>query len=283
MANLGEGECLPAGCQWRVLDPATGKDELLMQLAGPPLNVYWDRDQTIVHYRLGDKLYRLPWKFGAQSESILSLPSQVVHVPEAVVDIWRDRQNGAWRIKTLESIEGQPMAGVWEYSYSGGEWSVLKRIPTECECGDCPCANVVNDMVQPESRIALDELLEAMRVATYLERIRPGEPWNDGSHEIPSTTARDAAIRFEVALGDTYHAMAPLVYLGKARGEQKIIYGKNEPCYDQLAFQEDGGFLLVAAEFSGGCARVVAMHSGEILTTLAETSKHAVWINPPAR
>lgn len=244
------------------------------------MNVHWDSGFTAVYFRAADKAYRLAWKFGAQPEELFRFPGPLRAIPDAIVDFWRDSQSGAWRMKTLESVDNQPVAGVWEYSATTQRWTVLKKMPTECECGGCPCADVVNHFVRRADAWPLVDLLESMRVEHHLQRVEPGGVWSEGARVFSFPSAAGGAIRVDVSLGDTYHAMAPLVYLNE-RGEERVIYGKDEPCYGQLAFGEEGGFLLVAAEYTGECARVVEIQTGKTLATFPTSSKDAVWMKLP--
>jgi hypothetical protein len=46
-AHVADGRCEPEGCQWRVLDPETSNDELVIALPAPPSRAFWDGDQAV--------------------------------------------------------------------------------------------------------------------------------------------------------------------------------------------------------------------------------------------
>ena len=83
-------------------------------------------------------------------------------------------------------------------------------------------------------------------------------------------------------MGDSYHAIAPITVNTGTGNEPVTVYAKGSACGDQIAFKEEDGFVLLAAEFTGGCARVVNLQSGQIVANLPETAPQALWANRPA-
>jgi hypothetical protein len=282
VANLGDAGCIPPGCEWRILHPSTGRSDVLWRLPGPPLNVYWDSGFTAVYYRVADTVYRQLWRVGATPEVVVTVPRQLVvpqdAIRESIDDLWRDRESDAWRLLSVELRDTQATAAVWEYSAVTRQWRILQS-STECDLGGSVC-DAVSSFVAPESRVTLKRLLDEMRVEHHLERTEPAGIWNEGPRTFPSTTTPGAAIRVGVVLGDTYHAWAPLWHVSSAAVEA-LVYGKVEGCYEQLAFKEIAGVLLVAEEFTGACARVVSMATGAVSATLPSTSRSAVWVSAP--
>jgi hypothetical protein len=288
LANVsatGESCRVPDGCEWRMVDPHSGHDELIMTLAGVPLNVWWDPAFTVVHYRLASKLYRAAWSVGANPEEVITVPAVLARRPDIIVDLWKDATSGKWRIKSLD-YEGtgndeRAIASVWEYNAQTDDWVVLDRQPSECGCGDCPCAEIMNHWVRPAPRAALHELLDNMRVASHLEGASAREEWAEGRRAFNSTTFPDTSYQLNLILGDSYHAMAPFVLSRGGGKKPQTIYDKGGACGDQLAFQKEEGFLLLTAEFTGGCARLVNLSSGHAVVNLPATTQSAVWANRP--
>jgi hypothetical protein len=282
VANLGLAGCVPPGCEWYALQPPTGRRERIFPLPGPPLNVFWDPDFSTVYYRVGDTGYRQPWHVGGIPERLFGVPAQLVASPDAIQepidDLWRDRDSGAWRLLSVLNRDTQPETTVWEYSSTTRGWSVLGS-SMSCDRTAVSC-DPIEALVAPERRTTLRDLQAGMRVERHLERAEPGGAWNEGPHVFPSTTVPGTSVRVGVLLGDTFHAWAPLVYLNR-QGVASPIYETVEGCYEQVAFEEASGFLLVAEEFTGACARLVDMGTGRIVAALPSTSQHAVWVRAP--
>ncbi|HUS12302.1 MAG TPA: hypothetical protein VMZ30_17680 [Pyrinomonadaceae bacterium] len=278
----------PDGCQWRMIDPRTGSDELIMPLEGIPLNVWWNPEYTQVYYRLESKLFRTAWRVGAKPEMVFTVNEVLARKPDTVItieDIWQDGATGKWRLKTLQ-YEGvgeneRAVAGVWEHEPNGQQWFVLDKQPTECGCGDCACASVMNKWIEPRPRVALHELLDTMRAAWHLDRASADEDWAEGRRSFISLASPRVSYEFDLVFGDSYHAMAPFVLQRGGSSGPQTIYPKGGPCGDQLSFAEEAGFLLLTAEYTGACGRVVNLQSGATIASLPETAKYAAWLERP--
>lgn len=282
LANLtGEETCGAPGCEWRLFDPATGADRVLLTLPQIPRDVFWDARFQSVYYRVDRNLFRAAWEWDARPEVLLELPAEL-GTADSVVEFWRDAETNRWRIKALQYVKDTPIAGVWEFVPEELKWVVLEKQPTECECGGCPCADIVNNLVHRSEDVLLSELLERMRIEFHLPEKEPREGWAERTYEFPSATIAEATISVNGEWGDTFHAMAPLTYRNSVLGTEKVIYAAQEPCYDQIAFEEQGRFLLVVAEYTGGCARVTDLRTGALVRALPAGSIRAVWVTPPA-
>lgn len=273
--------CPAGGCEWRVYDPATGEDRLLLPLPAFPHNVYWTADFAWIYYRADEQFFRAEWRWGAEPEKLVRFPSHLSEGSENIVEVWHDLESGRWRMKTYEWLNRTDTAGVWEYMPEERRWTVLTKVPTECEAVGRPCTDVVNDYVHKNDVISLNELLTRMRVEYRLadHGLEVHED-NEGVYLFPSQAAPGVGVRARVELGDTLHAMAPLLYVGPGDTE-KVIYSDDEGCYDQVAFQEEEGFLLVSAEYRGQCSKVIEMRTGRIVRSLSEQASRAVWVQAP--
>jgi hypothetical protein len=257
--------CPAEGCEWRVFDPAAGEDRLLLRVPAFPHNVYWTEDFAWVYYRAGDRFFRAEWRWGAGPEELVQFPAHLTEGYQNIVEVWHDLESERWRMKTYEWLNNTDTAGVWEYVPEEQRWDVLTKVPTECEGVGRPCTDVVNDYVHKNDVISLNELLTKMRVEYRLQEL--------------GLTA-GTGVRARVELGDTLHAMAPLLYVSRD-GTEETVYSEDEECYKQIAFQEEGGFLLVTAEYTGSCAKVIEMRTGKTVGALSEVASGAVWVQAP--
>ncbi len=276
----GEG-CAAQRCEWRVYWPDTGEDRLFLALPEVPQNVFWDARFERVSFLLADRIFRVAWRLGAPVEPVLSLPPELSG--QIVEDIWVDATSGRRRVKTWGREGEHDFAYVWEYSSADNRWSVLAREPTQCECCGCPCTDVVNDYVHKGGAVTLREILSGMSVENHLRRVRPRAAEEvEGEHQFPSSVAR-RAVKVSVVMGDTPHALAPLVYVDNEKNRERVIFETDAECspLGQIGFEERAGVLLVATEYEGRCARLVDMRTGTILRVFPRGTAQAVWVQPP--
>lgn len=287
VSPTGEFCRLPEGCQFRLIDPRTGGDEMVFPVADIPRNIFWDPGFTGVHFRLGTKLYHSAWQKGAQPAQVLELPEVLTRRAETIEDIWQDSTTKKWRIKSLEyegeGAERRAIAGAWEFDTASGNWVVLDKEPTECECGDCPCAEIMNRWREPAPRVSAREAIENMGIEWHLERSRPGEDWKEGQYGFISQAFPNTNYEVRVVQGDHFHAFAPVkVDLGNGTEPQTVFTG-GRPCGDQVAFQEEDGFLLLIAEYTGSCASIINLSNAQATASLPYSTISALWVNRPAQ
>ena len=70
----GDDRCASSGCEWRIYQPATGKDILFLTLPHIPQNIFWDRNFENVYYRVEERIYELQWKLGAHPKELSRIP-----------------------------------------------------------------------------------------------------------------------------------------------------------------------------------------------------------------
>ncbi|MEE9235265.1 MAG: hypothetical protein V3U28_07500, partial [Candidatus Acidoferrales bacterium] len=118
-----------------------------------------------------------------------------------------------------------------------------------------------------------------MRVEHHLTQARPAPRiGKDERIYFPSRAVPEHGVMVTVSFGHTWHAMAPLLYVNKTSGEEKVVFGEREYWFKQLSFEEHGHYLLVGTEYSSEYARVVDMRTGHIVRKFPQDSFYAVWV-----
>ncbi len=275
-----------SGVEWRLYQPETEEDVLVLSLPEVLLGIVWDVGFEWFYYTQGGGAYRAAWKLGTQPEKILDLPEGV-----AAGDFWLDSETGAWRLQSSEWVDERVLCKVWEYSVEGLEWKLLIQRPSGHEYVEC--SSVVEEFIHKGATISLATLLSRARVEHQLgpERARKfidRQVRSSGrSSEIayvPSKTVTDRGLRMRVHLGDSLHAIAPLLYVDESSGEERIVYSEAERCTrripssDQVSFQTSGPYLLAGTEYSLQCARVVDMRTGKIVYRFPRHAIFVVWV-----
>ena len=186
--------------QWRVFDPATGRDSLFMTLQCFPTRVRWDPDYRFVEYAVGDRIERAPWRIGARPLEQIRLP-----LDSALCDFWSDRAGG-WHAVTQSSDEPAERGPIriltsWDRRQDG-RWRVA-AVDTAAEgYGSCLDAGGLGGS-ERASAVKLQDMLDAMRGCQvrsdrqYFERPGNGritDRMNDGS-EAMACRARARASR----------------------------------------------------------------------------------------
>lgn len=277
--------CLPKGCEWRVYRPETDEDLLLTALADLPHAAVWDDSFERVEYRAGRRLYRMRWAPQARPEVLGVLPDTW---NPAVVDAgpWMDRTSGAWRILLGEGRGVDYRLRVLELS-GAGQWRTVAERGPSCAPLDEECWAPVRRAEDPRVVNAAATLLDGMRIEAHTgfdPNTASGENVEEGiSIQVPSQTVPNRALQMRAALGDSWHAMAPLAWVDVESGRTNVIPSAGGACDEpQLAFEERGPFLLVVGEFTGRCPVVVDMRSGAVRRLFPGASL-GVWVRAPAR
>ena len=79
--------------------------------------------------------------------------------------------------------------------------------------------------------------------------------------------------------------MEPITWIDRARGRRKVIYAtgqSRDETMGQVAFGENRGYMLIAAEYSGAYPTVVDMRSGKVVKKVDRLSARAVWVPAPS-
>lgn len=302
------------GIELRLYDPATRKDQMFLALTGIPRHLYWRDSFRSAYYALGRSVYEVQWKFGSQPVELFSLP--LIGNTNQLADVWVDKNTKRWRVLLNESFKPTDVivsqengrekvyliyhgerilvTGNFYKEYprlmsilerdSDGSWHIVARRTTACEAFDDPCMSVMDDLIHKQEVISLGQLFGSMLVEENLSTMQ----WIEGSAHsgvayLPSKTVRNKGLKVIVMTGDTRHAIAPLIHVSKDNGQEKTIYDLPKQCDDfqQIAFAESRGYLLIGTEYDGHCSRLVDMKTGEIVNEFP-ASTFAVWVSPPA-
>jgi ankyrin repeat protein len=294
--------------------PNKKKDDVFLKVKGNPHLLEWTKDMKTLFLISGSELFKVEWKWGAKPEKILSIPSEAINA--TFKDTYIDKKTNLWR--TLYISEGfhesdivtvkenkkekyyliygsekiyftDPyfknyggLAILQEYNPIKG-WQIIEKRMTSCNSQSAPCMDIMNDLYTPLPMISNSVIIDHMRIENKLETAE----WAEGTPErgiayIPSKSIANITLKVNVNMGDSYHAITPLRYVDKKSNIEKIIYDANSSCndFDQLGFEEYGGFLLVGTEYNSQCARVIDMKTGSMLLTIPPDSS-AFWVDVP--
>ena len=263
----------PHPWNWRIFDPASGRDTLFLTLPSFPLLMRWDPQFAYVEFILGDRAERVPWALGGKMVETAVLP-----VDSAYCDFWADSM-GQFHLLTcgIESVRS------WDRARSG-RWHLAAVDSPATEF--CIPANPSRAGQRP-SIVTVTSLLDSMRIESHwnvrLQSPCAGVPQAHCAW-VPSGSDTTIGIEVWYDYGDSFHAMEPVFWVDRAHGRHKEVYGvgqSHDETAGQLAFAERRDFLLVVAEYSGAYPAVVDMRSGDVVFRTDEYSGRAVWVPPP--
>ncbi len=303
------------GVEIHIYYPAQRTDNVFLKIEKTPRFFKWTIDMKTLFYAEEEDLYKVEWKWGAKPEKLFSIPLEVVN-NDTFLSTWIDKSTNRWRLvyvyevfRELDLIiikeKGKQyyyllhdnekvlvdstfkvgwhgLAVVQEYVPRQGWQTIAKRV-TDCQAQSSPCLDVIKDLVNPLPMVSSGLLRSNMRISNKFNSAE----WIEGSPRrgiayIPSFSVKNRGIKVKVDLGDSYHAITPLIYVNKDTNVEIVIYKKDTNCNDfsQIGFEEHDGFLLVGTEYSSECARVIDMRTGKtVLTPLPDSS--VVWIEIP--
>lgn len=176
----------------------------------------------------------------------------------------------------------------WDYAASSGHWSPAV-VDSEAggHYGECYVTPKLEEGAARWSSIYIEPMLSAMCLPPDRGVSVPRDPAastdTDDCLWVPSQG--DSTIGLEVggAMGDTYHAMAPAIWVDRKHGKRTTVYTRNRTgtSFAQIAFGEQGRRMLIATEYEGGRPAVVDMRTGKVLLRVERISSRAVWVPSP--
>jgi hypothetical protein len=273
----------PTPFDWRIHDPASGRDFSFLRLPGSPTRIRWDRSFRFVEFKIGRRVFRAPWGPDTRASIVVELP-----VDSTVCDFWREERDSSWNyesVRPLARVERNgrilemALAERWKSSDRGARWSLVRM--DSCWEAHCGCALEAPPSGSSATWVTLDALQDSMRVWNHPYRGLRAAPPNANADSIVTTHVAGfpgARLEFAQGSGDTDHAMAPMVYVNDSRGIRATI-GEEDTMMDfgQIAFQQEGPYLLVAGEYEGGNARVADLRSGTVVFHAPRRARWAVW------
>lgn len=261
----------------RIYRPEHG-DQLLLQSEGPPKNAFWDESFDNLFYRVNSTVFRMPWVVGAKSEVVFN------DAPDAD-DLWIDSSTGRWRAYEVYFPGVGYRARVYEHRSEDG-WVVLADEKTEgCEAGDGSlCGREVRNLRTGRRGAFFSELQTSMRIASQLEKrgLEFDFRHEGETHFLPSMEVDGVGVELRLQFGDTLHGTAPVHWVDRARGSAKEIFPQgSRGCRRQVSLDEHADWLLVTGEYTGKCARVIALSDGAIVWESPAGSSLAAWVPVP--
>ena len=274
--------------QWRMFDPAGGRDTLFLALPSFPTRVRWDPEFRSVEYALDGQIERVDWRVGARPRVQVSLP-----LDSPLWDFWMDG-SGRWHVITEREVETRLSPGsVRSISYAtrwdqevGGKW----RAATVDSGGDAFGGGFETEQLVGGPRpsvVTVKALLDSMRIECrpYLTISERDTVDLESRVWIPSVVDTSIGLEMGEWFGDTDHAKEPVVWVDRAHRRHRVtVYARgasHDDALGQVAFAQRGRFLLVASEYSGAYPAVADMRTGKVLFRVARPSARAVWVPAP--
>jgi hypothetical protein len=253
--------------------------------------VRWDPAFRFVEYVVGNRIQRTPWRLGARPEDQVRLP-----MDSCLCDFWSDR-TGRWHVFTQRQVEEHPAPGYinhrefatrWDQE-APGTWRAAVQDSAGSHYGGCIEWTRLAEGTERPPDVMLRDLLDSMRIEFHrvspLREI-PAHDDEDSGVLVWVASSLDPAIGLEVITqtGDSDHAMEPVVWVDRRRGQRKTVCargGTHDDAFGQVAFSERHGFLLVTAEYSGSYPIVADMRKGSVVFRVNRPSARAVWVPAP--
>ena len=276
--------------QWRIYDPASGRDTLLLALTSFPTRVRWDPAFRFVEYAVAGRIERAEWRLGARPQEQTRLP-----VASRLCDFWADSA-GRWHVITQREVESHPRPGyVMSKSYAtrwdqdeSGTWRAAALDSGGDAFGGCfQSERLVVGTSRPPA-VTIDATLDSMRIGhqpdSTLREVRVSD-WDAWWWVwVPSVFDPAIGLEMKVEEADSGHAMEPLIWVDRRRGRRRTVYARGDSHDDalgQVAFAQRDVYLLVVAEYSGAYPAVVDMRTGRVMFRVSRPSACAVWVPAP--
>lgn len=267
VTSLAGDGCEAGGCQWRIFDPGSGRNEVYQTLTSEPTNIIWDKFFDKVTYRAGDRLYEADWRAGAVPRPIAAFPAEFDM--KKLWDTWWDDNAGTWQ--AIEMSHGDKdsnyfaSARLWQLD--GDRWKIAEQMALDCY-SDEPCAEIPRKAMHVEASLTLASLAGRHSLASAGPTLYVDD---NGLVRYPSLTVpgRFLEVRWEGM--DESSMVGPLSLVIGETGE-KIIFS------DYANFSERAGFLLL-----GTAGPLVDLRSGKNLLPGDGAIHSAVWVQPLSR
>jgi hypothetical protein len=287
-SNLQQGE----PWEWRVFDPATGAERLFLRLNSFPMGIRWDPTFAKVQFLSGRSIMQAPWKFGARAESLGVLPPD-----SSYCEFWEDVQ-GRLHVATQEErsqlmADGRRYAIYvgrrWDESSPRGTWRVaVVDSQAGGHYGECYVTPKLRQGAPQLATVELEDRLNRMSLdpdkAIRIKR-DPGAPREaDDWLWIPSETDGTIGLEMGGAMGDSYHALEPVIWVDRAHGKRVVVYpvgASGNQSLGQIGIEEWEGKALIVSEYEGGYPTIVDMRTGRTLFRVDRLSARAALIPSP--
>ena len=268
--------------QWRIFDPASGRDTLVFDLPAFPTRIRWNFTFDSVEFLLSNRILFAPWRIGDRPRVMARLPGK-----DPVCDFWQGRSI-RWHILTEREVNqsiGPDMVRIlrivtqWDQSTSG-RWRIASVDTLEGE-GGCFAEGLVSGSAEGHVRVAA--LLDSMRIGYKRASVMAGSDGSADSDPLVRVSSEiDSLLGVEVRLGfgDSGHAMAPVTWVDRGRNTRHLVFADSLRA-PQVGLAERGGFMLIASEYSGSFPAVVDLRSGRVLLSVTRPSARAVWVAAP--
>lgn len=269
---------------WRIFDPATGRDFSYLRLPGSPSRIRWDRTFRFVEFKIGRRVYRAPWGPDAEASVVVELP-----VDSTICDFWRDDDDASWNFVSVRllgdrlvrdgSVFEVGVAERWKSRDREGRWTRVQQ--DSCWEVSCSCAAGPAPVGDSDRTFTIEALQDSMRIYHHPYRgVRAAteNPNADSIVTVPVSGIPGARLEFAQGFGDSDHAMLPMVFVNERQGIRRTICGDDTAWdFGQIGFQQEGRYLLVAGEFYGGDACVADLGTGEIVFCAPSQARWSVW------
>lgn len=302
------------GVDLHIYLPGQKKDNVFLTIKNEPDLFKWTMDMKTLFYVSGDELFRVDWKWGAQPESMLTIPLEGVtaHIKTTYIDKSTNRWRTAYVLEgfneddivTVKKEDGEEyylmhgndkitfkekyykdyggLAIMQEFILGHG-WQIIAKRMTSCGAQSSPCLDIIEDLYDPVPMISSGDLRNNMRINNTLKVAERLEgTYQRGIIYMPSWSIINRGLKVKFSFGDSYHAITPLIYVDKDSNAETIIYNEDASCndFEQLGFEEYNGYLLVGTEYQSKCACVIDMKDGTTVFVPPYESS-VVWVELP--
>lgn len=268
---------------FKVYTPEIGP-KTVFSVQGRPASIHWDKNFSIIFFRVNNKIFRAVWEIGATPSEILQLEKRFSSEGTA----WFEPSIEKWRFTEIQYPETgtkpwKYFARVYQYNEEKKLWSLLIEKETfGCESGDgSTCGAEVTKYTQGQKNYRFwGELSRDLFLAPFLKKL--GVIYKeDMEHQDLWLDLGKGRVSVVPAFGDTLHAMAPAKW-SKGK-EMKTIFqkGLSYPCGPKIALGSFDSYLLITAEWSGKCGKVVNLTNGKTVFKLPEKAEKAIILPLP--
>lgn len=284
--------------EWRLFDPATRVDSVLVALVSSPAAVRINSSYTEATFALGGAMQRLRWEWGAQPWSEVPLPDA------RCIDVWFDQRARCWWLVSGDVIQlgrnafpGQLCRyDFWRSTADGKDWSIARRETTSCVTFSWTAWTSTRN-IEPGAEAGFGLWLGQAAMTPDLWGLPPqaisppqgqnasGPPWYFvGSRVIKGL---GLAYRMEMFRGDPskgqraqeWFVTAPFVLVDRTNGSERVLDAPNFGPLGQrvrLGIEERDGFVLL----SGDRNYLYDLRTGEQLLPSSARSP-IVWVPRP--
>lgn len=296
--------------EWIIWDARSNQKTVFKRVPEVPKNLIWVIDRQEVYYSLKNEIFVASYADPeAQAKMLGTFPSGQIEP----TGMWLDQKTRRLRILRMLPVpesgvikqkdghllyqleSGKPVPGlnepdwgvpyicqVWELK-APDQWTLVVQKGTKWEAGDTPGPDVVSDYMLETGR-SFERGYSQDSDDWLSHRTEPPASWLQQNHLRPTDSEEEGlaqwvdpalgtGILFNLAFGDTLHAMSPVYYLAQGKAFKiEVFKGRAE----QISFAKRAQFILITEEYTGDHPSVLDLKTGKLVWS--SQGRTAVWI-----